>query len=153
MITRSWYEVNFLLYFYHQCRILPRLVSIYICCCSVTQLCPTLCNPMDCSMSGLSDPHHLPRFAQVHAHCIGDTIQTSHRLDTLFSSCPQSFLASGALPMSLVFMLDDQNTGVSYTFSILECVYLSIYIHIHIYYLKYINETYIYIINLYFFIL
>ena len=22
------------------------------CCCSVTQLCPTLCNPMDCSMPG-----------------------------------------------------------------------------------------------------
>ena len=50
------------------------------CCCSVTQLCPTLCDPMDCSTPGLSVPHHLPRFAQVHLHCIGDTIQPSHPL-------------------------------------------------------------------------
>ena len=33
-------------------------------CCSVTQLCPTLCNPMDCSMPGLSVFHYLPEFAQ-----------------------------------------------------------------------------------------
>ena len=30
------------------------------CCCSVTQLCLTLCNPMDCSTPGLPVPHHLP---------------------------------------------------------------------------------------------
>ena len=34
------------------------------------QSCPTLCNLMDCSMSGLSGPHHLPKFAQVHVHYI-----------------------------------------------------------------------------------
>ena len=49
-------------------------------CCSVTQSCPTLCNPMDCSMPGLPVPHHLPKFAQVHVHCIGDAIQPSHPL-------------------------------------------------------------------------
>ena len=48
--------------------------------CSVTQLCPTLCDPMDCSTPGLSVPHHLPKFAQVHVHCIGDAIQPSHPL-------------------------------------------------------------------------
>ena len=37
-------------------------------CCSVTKLCLTLCDPMDCSMPGLSVPHHLPEFAQVHVH-------------------------------------------------------------------------------------
>ena len=42
------------------------------CCCSVTQSCPTLCNPMDGSKPGLPVPHNLPEFAQVHAHCIGD---------------------------------------------------------------------------------
>ena len=31
--------------------------------CSVTEPCPTLCNPMDCSTPGLSVPHHLPKFA------------------------------------------------------------------------------------------
>ena len=39
-----------------------------------------LCDPMDCSMPGLPVPHHLPEFAQVHVHCIGDTIQPSHPL-------------------------------------------------------------------------
>ena len=36
-------------------------------CCSVAKLCPTLCNPMNHSMPGLSVPHHLPEFSQVHA--------------------------------------------------------------------------------------
>ena len=35
---------------------------------------------MDCSMSGLSLPHHLLEFAQVHIHYIGDAIQPSHPL-------------------------------------------------------------------------
>jgi len=38
---------------------------------SVAQLCQTLCDPMDCSKLGLPVPHHLPKFAQVHVHCIG----------------------------------------------------------------------------------
>ena len=33
-----------------------------ICCCSVTKLCLTLCNPMDCSTPGFPVPHHLPEF-------------------------------------------------------------------------------------------
>ena len=35
---------------------------------------------MDCSMSGLPAPHHLPKFAQVYVHCIGDAIQSSQPL-------------------------------------------------------------------------
>ena len=35
-------------------------------CCSVTQLCPTLCDPMDCSMPGFPVLHHLPELAQTH---------------------------------------------------------------------------------------
>ena len=42
-------------------------------CCSVAQPCPTLYNPMDCSIPGLSVPHHLLKFSQVYVHCIGDT--------------------------------------------------------------------------------
>ena len=57
------------------------IVTIYKhCCCSVTQSCLTLCNPMDCSMPGLPVPHHLPKFAQVHVRCIGNAIQPSHPL-------------------------------------------------------------------------
>ena len=35
---------------------------------SVTQSCPTLCNPMDCSMPGLPVHHQLPEFTQTHVH-------------------------------------------------------------------------------------
>ena len=49
-------------------------------CCSVVQSCLTLCDPMDCSMPGLPVSHHLPDFAQVYVHCIGDAIQLSHPL-------------------------------------------------------------------------
>ena len=32
-------------------------------CCSVVQLCLTLCSPMDCGMPGFPVLHHLPEFA------------------------------------------------------------------------------------------
>ena len=34
----------------------------------VTQLCPTLCNPMNCSTPGLPVHHQLPEFTQTHVH-------------------------------------------------------------------------------------
>ena len=37
--------------------------------------CIQLCNAMDCSISGLPVPHHLPEFAQVHVHWLSDAIQ------------------------------------------------------------------------------
>ena len=40
------------------------------CCCSVIQLCLTLCNPMECSTPGFLVLHQLPKFAQVHVHGI-----------------------------------------------------------------------------------
>ena len=43
-------------------------------CCSVTQLCPTLCDPVDCSTPGFLVPHHLPEFAQSQVHRVGDII-------------------------------------------------------------------------------
>ena len=50
------------------------------CCCSVAQSCPTLWDPVDCSMPRLPVFHHLPEFAQVHVYCISNTIQPSHPL-------------------------------------------------------------------------
>ena len=35
---------------------------------SFTQLCPTLCNPMNCSTPGLPVHHQLPEFTQTHVH-------------------------------------------------------------------------------------
>ena len=49
---------------------------------SVTQLCPTLCNPMDCSTPGLPVHHQLPKFTQTHVHWISDAIQPSHPLSS-----------------------------------------------------------------------
>ena len=72
-----------------------------------------LCDPMDCSMPGLSVPHHLPKFAQVHVHCISDAAPAILSSDALFSFCPQSFPALGTFPMSQLFISDDQNTRVS----------------------------------------
>ena len=40
--------------------------AINCCCCSVSQLCSTLCDTMDCSMSGFPVLHHLPELAQTH---------------------------------------------------------------------------------------
>ena len=47
---------------------------------SVTQLCPTVCDPMNCSTPGLPVHHHLPEFTQTHLHRVCDAIQPSHPL-------------------------------------------------------------------------
>ena len=47
---------------------------------SVTQLCPALCNPMDCSTPDLPVYHQLPELTQTHVHWVGDAIQPSHPL-------------------------------------------------------------------------
>ena len=49
-------------------------------CCSVTQSCLTLCDPMDCSILGFPELHSLLEFAQTHVHLVGDAIQPSHPL-------------------------------------------------------------------------
>ena len=43
-----------------------------------------LCNLMDCSTLDLPVPHHLPKFAQVHVHWIGDATQPPHHLTPFF---------------------------------------------------------------------
>ena len=48
--------------------------------CSVAHSCPSLFDPMDYSTPDLPVPHHLLKFAQIHVHCIGDAIQSSHPL-------------------------------------------------------------------------
>ena len=45
---------------------------------SVTQSCPTLCDPMDCSSLGLPVHHQLMEFTQTHVHRVSDAIQPSH---------------------------------------------------------------------------
>ena len=62
-------------------------------CCSVAKSCPTLCDPRDCSTTGLPLLHYPSEFAQTRVHWAGDAIQPSHPLPSLFSSCRQSFPA------------------------------------------------------------
>ena len=55
---------------------------------SVAQLCPTLCDPMNCSTPGLPVHHQLPEFTQTHIHWVGHTIQPSHPLLSPVSPAP-----------------------------------------------------------------
>ena len=70
---------------------------------------------MDCSMPGLSVPHHLLKFAQVHVHCISDAIQPSHLL--MPSSPAFNLSQQETFPVSQLFASSDQNTG-SFSLSI-----------------------------------
>ena len=90
----------------------------------VTELCPTLCDPMNHSTTGLPVHHKLLEFTQPHAHWVGDAIQSSHPLSSPsrpapFSSCPQSLQASGSFPMSQPFTWGGQSIGVSASASVL----------------------------------
>ena len=49
---------------------------------SVAQLCPILCDPMDCSMPGFPVHHQLPELAQTHIHRVSDAMQPSHPLSS-----------------------------------------------------------------------
>ena len=63
---------------------------------SVTQLCPTLCNPMNRSIPGLPVHHQLPESTQTHVHCVSDAIQPSHL-------CPLLLLLPSIFPSIRVF--------------------------------------------------
>ena len=86
---------------------------------SVAQLCPTLCDPMDCNMPGLPVHHQPPEFTQTHVHRVSDAIQPSHRLS---SSSPPAFNLSQhrSFQMSQLFSLGGQSIGVSASTSVLS---------------------------------
>ena len=81
---------------------------------SVAQLCPTLCDPMNCSTPDLpvcpsptpgvhGDSHPLSQWCHP---AISSSVVPS-------SSCPQSLPASESFPMSQFFAWGGQSTGVS----------------------------------------
>ena len=74
---------------------------------SVTQLCPTLCDSMNHSTSGLPVHNPLPEFTQTYVHRVSDAIQPSHPL------------SSPSPPMSQLFTWGGQSTGVSASASVL----------------------------------
>ena len=58
---------------------------------SVSQLCPTLGNPMDWSTPDFPVHHQLLELTQTHGHQVGDAIQPSHPLS---SPSPPAFTLS-----------------------------------------------------------
>ena len=86
---------------------------------SVTQSCPTLYDSMNRSTPGLPVHHQLPESTQTCVHWVSDATQPSHPLSSPFSSCPQSFPASGSFQMSQLFASGGQNIGISASTSVL----------------------------------
>ena len=90
----------------------------YCFCCSVTQSCPTLCNPLDCNMPSFP-------LAQSLSICSNSCMlsQWCHPIISSsvipFSSCLQSFPASRSFPMSWLFTSGGQSIGVSASASVL----------------------------------
>ena len=91
---------------------------IHICVCfSVTESCPTLCDPMNCTI-GFLVLHYLPEISQI--------MSTELVLLSVLSSAPlssfclQSFLESESFPMSHHFTSGGQSIGASASVSILS---------------------------------
>ena len=93
-VTKSWTRLSMhaCIYIYIYTHICVYIYKTYIwtmCVCVSVPVCVyvlshlsrvQLCDPTDCSTPGLPVPHHLPEFAEVHAHCISDAVQPSHSL-------------------------------------------------------------------------
>ena len=64
-------------------------------------------------------PSPTPGLTQTHVHRVGDAIQPSHPVSSPFSSCLQSFPASGSFPMSQFWASGGQSIWVSASASVL----------------------------------
>ena len=74
--------------------------------------------PMDCSIPGFPVHHQLLEPAQTHVHLVGDAIQPSYPV-ILFSSCLQSYPASGSFPVTQFFASGGQSPRASASASVL----------------------------------
>ena len=86
---------------------------------SVTSSCLTLCDPMNHSTPGLPVHHQLLEFTQTHVHRVSDCHPTISSSVIPFSSCFQSFPASGSFPMSRLFASGGRSIGASAAASVL----------------------------------
>ena len=90
----------------------------FCCCCAVTQLCPTL-QPHGLEHARFTCPSPSPRA------CSNSCTLSQWRHPTIsssappFSSCLQSFPASGSFPVSQLFESGGQSTGASASASVL----------------------------------
>ena len=86
---------------------------------SVAQLCLTLCDLMDCSTTGFPVHHQIRELAQTHVCRVGDAHPTISSSVVPFSSCLQSFPASGSSPVSWLFTSGSQSIGALASASVL----------------------------------
>ena len=86
---------------------------------SVTQSCPTFCDPMNPSTPGLPVHHQLLESTQTHVHRVSGCHPAISSSVVRFSSCPQSLPASESFPMSQLFAGGSQSIGVSALASVL----------------------------------
>ena len=74
---------------------------------------------MNCNTLGFPVLDHLPEFAQTHVHWVSDPNPTMSFSVSPFSSCPQSFPASGSFPMSRLLASGDLTIRASALASVL----------------------------------
>ena len=88
---------------------------------SVTQSCPTLCDPMNCSTPGLPVHQQLPEITQACVHLVSDAIQPSHPLKSLM--IPILPNPSNSFLSSLVFLGQSESfyTVELYLHSLWQC--------------------------------
>ena len=79
---------------------------------SVTQSCPTLCDPMNRSTPGLPVHHKLPEFTQTQCPSSQWCHPALSSSVIPFSSCPQSLPASESFPMSQLFAWGGQSFSI-----------------------------------------
>ena len=105
-------------------------MSAYVCVCacvccafvqfnSVTQLCLTLCNPMNQSTPGLPVHHQFPELTQTYVHRVSDAIQPSHPLSSLLSFLPSIPSSTRVFSNESTLRMRWPNIGVSASTSVL----------------------------------
>ena len=97
-------------------RFISAIILDSICCCSVAQLCLTLCYLMDSSMPGLPVSHHFLEFAQIHINCI---VMPSNHLILCRPLLLSPSIFPNSFPMSLFFTSGGQSIGTSASASVL----------------------------------
>ena len=88
----EYLSINVVFDFFHQCHnfLCTVLLSPSVQFSSVTQSCPTLCDPMNHSTPGLPVHHQLLEFTQTHVHWVSDAMQPSHPLSSPSPPAPNT---------------------------------------------------------------
>ena len=82
--------------YYNKITIMYSIIFKYFCCCSVAWSCLTLCDPVDCSMTGFPVLHYLPEFDKFMS--IESMMLCSHLI-----LCRPLLLMPSILPSTRVF--------------------------------------------------